>query len=97
MMALWGCNKAYFTEQTEFLTTTCYILDGSYYFIINTLNYFKYTTSCEGETYLNVKIANPVEIIGIVNQIFKSFVNFKAHKNTNFLKQYHLMVLNLGK
>jgi hypothetical protein len=96
MMALWGCNKAYFTEQTEFLTTTCYILDDSYYFITNTLNYFKYTIPCEGETDLNVKTANPVEKLQIINQIFKSFVIFKAYKNINFLKQHHLMVLNLG-
>jgi hypothetical protein len=46
---------------------------------------------------LNIKIANPVEILGIINQIFKSFVIFKAYKNKNFLKQHHLMVLNLGK
>jgi hypothetical protein len=37
----------------------------------NTYNYLGYNISYEGEKYLNIKAANFVKVLGIINQIFK--------------------------
>jgi hypothetical protein len=48
----------------------------------NTFNYLGYNTSYEGEKDLNIKVANFVKVLGIINQIFKlSLVS--RHKNSH--------------
>jgi hypothetical protein len=37
----------------------------------NTCNYLGYNISYEGEKYLNIKAANLVKVLGIINQMFK--------------------------
>jgi hypothetical protein len=37
----------------------------------NTFNYMGYNISYEGEKHLNIKAANFVKVLGIINQIFK--------------------------
>lgn len=58
---------------TQEITNTICIIDNTLE-QINTFNYLGYNGFFEGEKDLNVKNANVVKILGIINHIFKSLL-----------------------
>jgi hypothetical protein len=47
----------------------------------NAFNYLGYNTSYEGEKDLNIKAANFVKVLGIINQIFKPLLVSRHTRN----------------
>jgi hypothetical protein len=61
----------------------------------NTFNYLGYTISYEGEKDLNIKAANFVKVLGIINQIFKPWL-VSRHIRIRIYKTLARPVLSYG-
>jgi hypothetical protein len=61
----------------------------------NTFNYFGYNISYEGEKDMNIKAANFVKVLGIINQIFKPLLDSR-HTRIYIYKTLGRPVLSYG-
>jgi hypothetical protein len=61
----------------------------------NTFNYLGYNISYEGEKDLNIKPANFVKVLGIINQIFKPSL-VSRHTGIHIYKTLARLVLSYG-
>jgi hypothetical protein len=61
----------------------------------NTFNYLGYKISYEGEKYLNIKAANFIKVLGIINQIFKPSL-VSRHTRICIYKTLARLVLSYG-
>jgi hypothetical protein len=61
----------------------------------NTFNYLGYNISYEGERDLNIKAANFVKVLGIINQIFKPLL-VSRHTRIRIYKTLAIPALSYG-
>jgi hypothetical protein len=61
----------------------------------NTFNYLGYNISYEGKKDLNIKVANFVKLLGIINQIFKPSL-ISRHTGIHIYKTLARPVLSYG-
>jgi hypothetical protein len=61
----------------------------------NTFNYLGYNISYEGEKYLNIKAANLVKVLRIINQMFKPSL-VSRHTRIHIYRTLARLVLSYG-